>query len=132
MVISTREISKSGVNAGNEASDDVRARKNMLVKVKFVKEGEQARVKLVPSGENMQVMRVESGEELKVKAVAYGEDFKVKLIKNKSPLLISYVSPEPEKASWSSSKLDVVRVFRQLSPPADIRALQDRGPWTHQ
>jgi hypothetical protein len=104
----------------------------MLVKVKFVKEGEQARVKLVSSGENMQVMRVDSGEELKVKAVASGEDFKVKLVKNKSPLLISYVSSEPEGASWSSSKLDVVRVFRQLSSPADIRAIQDRGPWTHQ
>ena len=131
MVSGAREAGNSEVNASNKASDDMRERKSMLIKVKFVKEGEQARVKLVASGENMQVMRVESGEEMKVKAVAYGEDFKVKLIKNKSPLLISYVSPEPERASWSSSKLDVVRVFRQLSPPANIRALQDRGPWTH-
>ena len=86
----------------------------MLIKVKFVKSGEEAKVKIVSEGENMKVIPVESGEELKVKAVEEGEDFKVKLVKTKSPCLVTYVSSELEGTSHTASDLKIIRVFRQL------------------
>jgi len=86
----------------------------MLIKVKFVKKGEEAKVKIVSEGENMKVIPVETGEELKVKAVEEGEDFKVKLVKTKSPCLVTYTTTTMEGSSMTASNLDIIRVFRQL------------------
>ena len=86
----------------------------MLIKVRFVKQGEEARVRVVSEGENMQVIPVETGEELKVRAVEQGEDFKVKVVKTTSPCLVTYVSSKLDGSSLASSELDIVRVFRQL------------------
>ena len=86
----------------------------MLIKVKFVKSGEEAKVKIVAEGENMKVIPVETGEELRVRAVEEGEDFKVKLVKTKSPCLVTYTSKKLQGSSLSASDLDIIRVFRQL------------------
>lgn len=88
---------------------------DMIIRVKFVKAGAEARVQVVTFGENLKVIPVAYGEELTVQAVDENYDFKVKIIKPggpPAPVLVTYATKE---GNPRENNLDVIRVFRTLN-----------------